>query len=102
MGIPYFVGKISRSNFFFQGPGRLSEVMCYHGNGRTNKKWTKIDEIHKVPPCRERERVAWLHPGELTAGTQKWWFASDDVPFQLGDSFRFHLTLPKVNMEPKN
>ena len=50
----------------------------------------------------ERERVAWLHPGELTAGTQKLWFASDDVPFQLGDSFRFHLTLPKVNMEPKN
>ncbi len=26
-GITYLVGKISRSNFFFQGPGRLSEVM---------------------------------------------------------------------------
>ena len=24
-GITYLVGKISRSNFFFQGPGRLSE-----------------------------------------------------------------------------
>ncbi len=27
LGIPYLVGKISRSNFFFQGPGRLSEWM---------------------------------------------------------------------------
>ena len=25
-GITYLVGKISRSNFFFQGPGRLSEL----------------------------------------------------------------------------
>ena len=25
-GITYLVGKISRSNFFFQGPGRLSET----------------------------------------------------------------------------
>ena len=26
LGITYLVGKISRSNFFFQGPGRLSEI----------------------------------------------------------------------------
>ena len=26
MGITYLVGKISPSNFFFQGPGRLSEM----------------------------------------------------------------------------
>ena len=29
-GITYLVGKISRSNFFFQGPGRLSEHSCIH------------------------------------------------------------------------
>ena len=26
-GITHLVGKISRSNFFFEGPGRLSEVL---------------------------------------------------------------------------
>ena len=26
-GITYLVGKISRSNFYFQGPGRLSECV---------------------------------------------------------------------------
>ena len=26
----YLVGKISRSNFFFSGPGRLSEVVSNH------------------------------------------------------------------------
>ena len=31
-GITYLVGKISRSNgFFFQGPGRLSELGCELG-----------------------------------------------------------------------
>ena len=28
-GITYLVGKISRSNFFFQGPGRLSEHISF-------------------------------------------------------------------------
>ncbi len=28
-GITYLVGKIGRSNFFFQGPGRLSEKNLY-------------------------------------------------------------------------
>ena len=29
-GITYLVGKISRSNFFFQGPGRLSEASFFY------------------------------------------------------------------------
>ncbi len=31
-GITYLVGKISRSNLFFQGPGRLSENLAAHSN----------------------------------------------------------------------
>ena len=40
-GITYLVGKISRSNFFFQGPGRLSELLFFFWlpRGASDRVW---------------------------------------------------------------
>ena len=37
LGITYLVGKISRSNLFFQGPGRLSEHDPLIALGKTSQ-----------------------------------------------------------------
>ena len=50
LGITYLVGKISRSNFFFQGPGRLTEFcmgpILRGSNNDGNIWWILRDQTH--------------------------------------------------------
>jgi len=58
--------------------------------GWTWRQWQQKATEKSAPEARKNKqkntrRMAGVHPGRLTAGTQTWRFGSDDFPFQLGD-----------------
>ena len=74
-GITYLVGKMSRSNFFFQGPGRLSECIWWSpkmvGDGSfSGKCWFPFHLLSRRQKNILMRHLIWKNLTTLS----RWWF----------------------------